>query len=407
MTERTRSKGKWRSKLRPVDVVLESWIEVTRHPGRAILTGLGVALGSAAIVATLTLVATIRFQVSDDFDARLATQVELRSVSTTGDLLFPPSSSSEARVAHLRGVEGVALVRETFDAQEITLNQVADPSTIPTLVPVFGINPAGLEALEATITGPGLDTWHNNRSERVALLSRRLLVDMGVSDVDVGDRVFISGLGFTVVGILEESPRLPILKSGAVVPLNTLDLFPVNEDGNRLIAVTDAGAATQIANVLPVAFDPTAPQGWVAYAPVQDDTLRRAVDDRLQTFALGLGAIVMALGIVSITNATLTSVLQRIREIGLRRALGARPRHVAAHILLDAATIGAIGGLVGAALGVGATLVVTSTQGWIPVVDPRIPLAAIAGGMLSGILAGIYPARIGSRLQPTDALRRE
>lgn len=407
MNRRLRPHRKWRSRLRPVDVISESWIEVARHPGRAILTGLGVALGSAAIVATLTLVATIRFQVSDDFDARLATQVELRAASNSADVPFPPSRSAEASVANLSGVEGVALVRETFDAPTVTLNQVADPSRIPSLATVFGINPSGLEALGATVSGPGLDRWHDERSERVVLLSRRMLDDSGISDVDVGDRVFVAGLGFTVVGIIEESPRLPILTSGLVVPFNTLDLFPINVDGNRLIAVTEPGAAAQIASALPLAFDPTAPSGWVAYAPVQDDTIRRAVDDRLQTFALGLGAIVLALGIVSITNATLTSVLQRIREIGLRRALGARPRHIAAHILLDAATIGAMGGLIGAALGVGATLIVTSTQGWIPVVDPRIPVAAVAGGMLLGILAGVYPARIGSRLQPTDALRRE
>jgi putative ABC transport system permease protein len=131
------------------------------------------------------------------------------------------------------------------------------------------------------------------------------------------------------------------------------------------------------------------------------------VDDQLQALSLGLGAAVLVLGVVSIGNATLTSVMQRIHEIGLRRALGARPRHIAAHILLDAAVIGTIGGIIGATLGLTATLAVTAAQGWVPVIDPRIPVATIAGGILAGVVAGVYPARVGSRLQPTEALRRE
>lgn len=407
MNNRAQPQGRRRSKLRAVDTIAESWIEVTRHPGRAILTALGVALGGAAIVATLTLVATIRFQVSDDFDARLATQVELRSAHTGTDDLFPPSKSALGRVAGLDGVEGVAAISETFDVQSVAPNQIDDPSSIPTVAAVFGINPSGLEALEAIVSGPGLSTWHDERSERVLILSRKTARGIGVADIEVGDRLFVGGLGFTVVGIVEESPRLSVLANGLVMPLTTAKLFPLDDERSRLIVVTAPGAAAQIAKVLPLAFDPPKPSAWVAYAPVDDDTLRRAVDDRLQTLALGLGAIVLVLGVVSIANATLTSVLQRIHEIGLRRALGARPKHIAAHILLDAATVGTIGGFVGATLGLTATLIVTSTQSWIPVVDPRIPMAVVVGGLLAGVLAGIYPARVGSRLEPTDALRRE
>jgi ABC-type antimicrobial peptide transport system permease subunit len=54
-----------------------------------------------------------------------------------------------------------------------------------------------------------------------------------------------------------------------------------------------------------------------------------------------------------------------------------------------------------------ATLAVTAAQGWVPVIDPRIPVATIAGSVLAGVVAGAYPARVGSRLQPTEALRRE
>lgn len=77
------------------------------------------------------------------------------------------------------------------------------------------------------------------------------------------------------------------------------------------------------------------------------------------------------------------------------------------HIVLDAATLGTLGGVVGAVIGLTATLAVTARQGWQPVIDPGLPLVAVAAGIVAGVIAGLYPAWVGSRMQPTEALRRE
>jgi putative ABC transport system permease protein len=375
------------------------------------MTGLGVALSAAAIVTTLTLAATIRFQVSDQFDARRATQVELRPRSdgagSQADHEFPPPPQAVARVEGLSGVEGVAVIRETFEDQRVAINQVADPTAASPRMRVYGLNATGLGALEARVTGPGWQRWHDDTAQRVVVLSGATAAAIGAGDIAVGDRIFIAGLAFTVSGILDEALRLPALTNGLIVPIGTVALFDLDTDRDRLIVVTAPGAARQVAAVLSRAVSPEDPDIWTAYAPEDEATLRRTVDDQLQALSLGLGAAVLVLGVVSIGNATLTSVMQRIHEIGLRRALGARPRHIAAHILLDAAVIGTIGGIIGATLGLTATLAVTAAQGWVPVIDPRIPMATIAGGILAGVVAGVYPARVGSRLQPTEALRRE
>jgi putative ABC transport system permease protein len=375
------------------------------------MTGLGVALSAAAIVTTLTLAATIRFQVSDQFDARRATQVELRTrtdgAGSQGAQVFPPPPQAVARVEGLSGVEGVAVIRETFEDQRVAINQVADPTAASPRMRVYGLNATGLGALEARVTGPGWQRWHDDTAQRVVVLSGATAAAIGAGDIAVGDRIFIAGLAFTVSGILDEALRLPALTNGLIVPIGTVALFDLDTDRDRLIVVTAPGAARQVAAVLSRAVSPEDPDIWTAYAPEDEATLRRTVDDQLQALSLGLGAAVLVLGVVSIGNATLTSVMQRIHEIGLRRALGARPRHIAAHILLDAAVIGTIGGIIGATLGLTATLAVTAAQGWVPVIDPRIPMATIAGGILAGVVAGVYPARVGSRLQPTEALRRE
>lgn len=400
-----------RSRLRITDSIGESWLEVTRRPGRAIMTGLGVALSAAAIVTTLTLAATIRFQVSDQFDARRATQIELRTrtdgAGSQAAHEFPPPPQAIDRVEGLSGVDGVAVIRETFEDQRVAINQVADPTAASPRMRVYGLNATGFDAVEARVTGPGWQRWHDDTAQRVVVLSRATAAAIGAGDIAVGDRIFIAGLGFTVSGILDEALRLPALTNGLIVPIGTVALFDLDTDRDRLIVVTAPGAARQVAAVLSRAVTPHNPDTWTAYAPEDESTLRRTVDDQLQALSLGLGAAVLVLGVVSIGNATLTSVMQRIHEIGLRRALGARPRHIAAHILLDAAVIGTIGGIIGATLGLTATLAVTAAQGWVPVIDPRIPVATIAGGILAGVAAGVYPARVGSRLQPTEALRRE
>jgi putative ABC transport system permease protein len=406
------ARSRWRSRLRWSDTVAESWLEVTRRPGRAVISGLGVALGAAAIVATLTLVATIQFQVSDEFDARRATQVEVRAATGAdgslrqGGSSFPPVGTVD-RVGALNGVEGVAVVRETMRDQRVALNQVSDPTASPTLLPIHFVNVEAFDALELDIRGPAWSRWHDEHHERVALLSRTAVDALGVDDVPPGDRIFVNGLAFTAAGVVEDAPRLPPLRNGLVVPLSSAEMFGLDTDRDRIIAVVAPGAAGAVASVLPVALTPTEPSRWTAYAPVDDQTLRQAVDSQLEVLSLGLGGVVLFLGIVSIGNVTLSSVLQRIHEIGLRRALGARPRHIAAHILLDAAVLGAIGGLIGAVLGLTATLGVTAYQGWQPVIDPRIPPLAVVVGVLAGTVAGVYPARVGSRLQPTEALRRE
>lgn len=386
----------------------------TRRPGRAVMTALGVALGTAAIVTTITLVATIRFQVSDEFDIRRATQVDLRSRLDTSPserseeaIHFPPAPETMERIETMSGVVGVAAIRETFTDQPVILNQINDPLAKPVSIPLFGVDVRGLESLEALIDGPIWSQWHDEHAERIAVLSDRAAKAIGAPDLAVGDYIFINRLRFTVSGRLKNSPRVGGLAGGILLPLTTIELFDLNKDRDRIVVVTAAGAAEQVARALPVAMSPTSPEAWVAYAPGEDTTLRLAVDNQLQTLALGLGGAVLVLGIVSIGNSTLTSVMQRIHEIGLRRALGARPRHIASHILIDAATIGLIGGIAGTTLGLTATLAVTASQGWVPVIDPRVPATVIAIGVVSGVVAGLYPARVGSRLEPTEALRRE
>jgi putative ABC transport system permease protein len=97
--------------------------------------------------------------------------------------------------------------------------------------------------------------------------------------------------------------------------------------------------------------------------------------------------------------------MERTGEIGLRRALGARRRHIAAQFLGESAAIGLVGGVVGASVGVVIVVSVSAMKGWTPVLDTWMPLTAPLAGAFVGLVAGLYPAIRAARLEPVEALR--
>jgi putative ABC transport system permease protein len=115
--------------------------------------------------------------------------------------------------------------------------------------------------------------------------------------------------------------------------------------------------------------------------------------------------VALLVGGVGIANVMVISVLERRSEIGLRRALGATRRHVAAQFLAEAVLLSALGGLAGTITGAAATVVYAVSQHW----QVQIPAVALYGGigaaLVIGAIAGLYPAMRAARLSPTEALR--
>ena len=106
-------------------------------------------------------------------------------------------------------------------------------------------------------------------------------------------------------------------------------------------------------------------------------------------------------------NIMLVSVTERTREIGLRLAVGARPRDILGQFLIEATTLATLGGMVGTALGVGAAYAVAQAAGWPSLVSANAVAVAVLFSALVGIFFGFYPASRAARLDPIEALRRE
>jgi len=119
-----------------------------------------------------------------------------------------------------------------------------------------------------------------------------------------------------------------------------------------------------------------------------------------------LGGLSVVVGAIGIGNTMLVSVIERNSEIGLRRAIGATRGHIAAQFLIESTSMGVIGGILGASIGLLVVVVVSAYQVWTPVLDPSAPvLAPLIGGAI-GLMSGTYPALRAAHLEPAEAFRK-
>jgi putative ABC transport system permease protein len=127
----------------------------------------------------------------------------------------------------------------------------------------------------------------------------------------------------------------------------------------------------------------------------------------LTSLLAAIAAVSLFVGGIGIMNIMLVSVTERTREIGLRMAVGARPRDILAQFLVEALTLSLVGGAIGVSLGVGTGFWLSSRFGWQVIIRPDIILTSLGFSALVGIFFGLYPAYKASRLDPIDALRFE
>jgi putative ABC transport system permease protein len=127
----------------------------------------------------------------------------------------------------------------------------------------------------------------------------------------------------------------------------------------------------------------------------------------LSMLLAAVAAVSLLVGGIGIMNIMLVSVTERTREIGLRLAVGARPRDILGQFLIEATTLATIGGAIGVGLGVGAAALIAQAAGWPSLVSTKAVILAVAFSALVGIFFGFYPAHRAARLDPIEALRRE
>jgi putative ABC transport system permease protein len=412
-TARARRSLQAPSRFRLADLASEAVAGLVQRPGRSVLTMLGTVAGIGGFVAIVALSQTAAGQIGKDFNVQDATQVTVNDTGARGGSANPTMdfpADADALADRIHGVlaAGVWWSVNAGNTQVSALPPSANGTKVG--LPVTAASPGALAASGAQLTaGVLFNQFHEATAQNVAVLGKSAAAQLGISSLVNEPAVFIGGLPFTVVGILAGDPRLPQLNLGVAVPESTaLRLWgpPPSYNPAQMLIHTRLGAAQVVAAQAAVALRPDSPKLLTATAPVNPAQLKKSVTASLNAVFLALAGVALIIGAIGIANTTLVAVLERSSEIGLRRALGARPRHIAIQFLAESTALGLFGGLVGACLGVLVAIGVTISQHWTALLDPRIVFAAPAAGAVIGLLAGLYPSLRASAIEPADALRR-
>ncbi len=379
------------------------------RPGRTALTMLGIVIGLTALVATLGLSRTASNRIISQFDELAATEIVVTAKSSVAGV-DPRAIPWDAptRLRRLNGVVAAGTLSEVDIGDAlVSASPVKDPrSQTAFKLSVQAASPGLYTTVRADLESGRLpDLGHSNRADRVAVLGPSAARRLGIVDLEQFPAIAIGDKLYLVIGILRDVARQPDLLGAVIIPEGTARHDFGLAGPGAVVVETRIGATSLIVQQTPLALRPDNPSVLKIEFPPEPQRVRDAVQSDLNILFLMLGGLSLVVGAIGIGNITLVSVIERIGEIGLRRSIGATRGHIAAQFLLESTSLGVIGGILGASLGVLIVVAVSAYQVWTPVLDPAVPfLAPLIGGAI-GLVSGTYPALRAAHLEPVEAFR--
>jgi putative ABC transport system permease protein len=386
------------ARLKPPDVVALGAHGMRTRPVRAVLSALGIAIGVAAMVAVLAIPASGAQALHD----RLAALGPNLLTAGPGQTLFganatlPDDAVAMARrVGPVRAAAGTG----TTSASVRRSDKIAPDETSG--LAVYAARPDLLGVLDGKVRA-GAFLAAGNQNYPVTVLG-----SLGIDHIDPArpPQVLIGTQWFTVVGILAPMPLAPEIERSALVGWDVAKrLLEFDGHPSTVYVRAEESQVDSVRTVLAATLNPQAPNEVEVRRPSDALAAQKLTDTTYSALFLGLGGVALLVGGVGVANTMVISVLERRREIGLRRALGATKRQIRGQFLAESVLLSGLGGLAGVLAGVLVTSGYALSQGWPAV----LPTGALAGGVgvaaLVGAVAGAYPAVRAARLAPTRAL---
>jgi macrolide transport system ATP-binding/permease protein len=393
------------------DLFNEALAGMLARPTRMALTVLGVVIGVTALVATIGLTRTAGNRIISQFDQLAATEIFLSAKPGRSTGIIDPKAIPWDAADRLRRLNGVVAAGTVSDVDVgdalVSASPVRDPINQTAFkLSVQAASPELFRAVRADLeTGRLPDLGHSHRADRVAVLGPDAARRLGIQRLDQLPAISIGDDLYLVIGILSDVARRPELLGAAIIPEGTARRDFRLEGPSMVVVETRIGAAYLIADQARTALRPEDPRALKVEVPLEPRRVRDEVQTDLNVMFLLLGGLSLVVGAIGIANITLVGVMERTGEIGLRRAIGATRSHIAAQFLLESASMGVIGGIIGASIGVLIVVAVAAYQTWTPVLDPAAPfLAPVVGGAI-GLVSGTYPALRAAQLEPVEAFR--
>ena len=373
------------------------------RPLRTVLSALGVALGVAVLFAGLATSAGVEASVKSTV-RDLVGRADLRVAA------FGESGLSAETVGLIAGSPGVAVAAPALERRIYLGSEPAAGAVLPPPVTVLGIDPVTDPRLHdiALVGGSPL----RESDERSALITQRLASEDGLA---VGSDLVMQAAGdpmtYRVIGIIAgDGPLTGASGRTVVVPLHTAQAV----FGETGVTRVDIGLApgADVRAVSTGLETRLVAEPYVLSSPQDLATALRASTTDFQSTTALIAAVALFAGAFLIFNTLSMTVSERIREVGLLRAAGARRRQVMSFMLTQALVLGVVGSLVGLVVGVllaAGMVAFIRTVGAVTLERPEIPFDAVAIALVVGVgvtlAAALEPARRASRIQPVEALR--
>ena len=389
---------------------------------RSLLTMLGILIGIAAVMLTVGL----------GEGARRSIDQQINQLGSNLLIVMPGSTTS------------VTGARTAASASSLTLDDaaaIADPDVAPDVSGVAPVASTQASAKWGTTNWTTLVTGTNvawqtvrsrnlgtgrfftadeqNRGEAVAVLGPNTAAKLFGSTPAIGERFTVNDQEFTVVGVLTAvgSNGLGNEDDTIVIPLSTFTARLSASTNSRAVSAIYVGARDadsisaahqEITRALSGTHATTSADADFSIMTFQ--ALMNALNTMtavLSTLLSGIAAISLLVGGIGVMNIMLVSVSERIREIGLRKALGATPSVIRRQFLVEAAVLGLLGGALGVGLGLLGAAILTPILNLEVTVSVPATLIALGVSLTVGLVAGVYPATRAAKLAPIDALRSE
>ena len=386
---------------------------------RSILTMLGIIIGVGAVIAMVSLGMGVRDKV----------QTSIASLGSNLLIVSPGATSSSG--VRLAAGSNTSLTNKDWlaIAKEVPGVSLAAPSVNRQYQVVYG-NKNWYTSVQGT-TPEYLDVRNFDMQSGMFFSSkdvdtRMRVVVLGNTTADnlfgdinpLGQTIRINKAPFRVIGVLEpkgQSAGGMDQDDLAIIPLTTaqerlmgmtyLNSISVQAESEEAIDQVQADITSLLRNRH--RLGPGTPDNFTVR---NLSAVMATAAETTQTITLLLGniaAISLLVGGIGIMNIMLVSVTERTREIGIRKALGATYYNILLQFLIEAVVIGVTGGLIGVALGIGASLTISAVLGWNTVVSVFSVLIAFGFSVVVGLFFGLYPARKAALLDPIEALRYE
>lgn len=377
---------------------------LARRPWHAIAMISGITLGVASAICAVVVADTQQAQIDERFDLQRSDHVVVQAMSPS-EAGF---SAAQLRIVRrLPVVEDIGEFSSWSDAEHVTRSVPSATVSVPVVVVDFG----GLAASDTRLLdGAPLSGLRTLGRAPVVWIGRHLSERLGVGPAgtraEVDTQVAVAGHVFGVAGIVSNRDGFEYVDDAVVMSRATaLDTLGGLGKNIRVVAHVRPGSASAVAAFTVRVVDPGGGLALADVTPADGEQLVKNVGDDLRRVGAALGAFVGLVGMVAVANTLMMSVQQRMRELGLRSAMGWSRRRIGALVLTESALAGTASGVLGSALGLAAAAAWCWAHGWTLVMPVQLPLIVVLGGVAASVVGGVLPAWRAASVSPLEAMR--